>query len=178
MKFLADDKDTPTYGPVFDLAIQCSGRGTPFVLANKQHQAPIAERTRQKTAKAILGEASRDYVLISLFDGINTAYNTLSATFGPPTAAILAEQDDRVRQITASLHNIDPESDQWQRNKHNIPVLYAFDVWDLLVRLAQPISELLKLAKQDAEVVIVAGSPCQDLTIYGPNRGLLGFTGF
>ena len=84
---------------------------------------------------------------------------------------ILAENDDRVRQITADLRNVDPATDKWQTNKHLVPICYAYDAWDGLANEAQKLTELLTFAKPDTEVIIVAGSPCQDLTIYGRFRG-------
>ena len=152
-------------------------RPAPTATAAVAYEGPIAQRTRQKSIAPSFGENNREYILISLFDGINTAYHTLTSMFGPPLAAILAEENERVRQITASMHQIDSNNDKWQTNKHGIPIHYAPDAWDTVKQNAQLLKQLLTFAKQDTEIVLIAGSPCQDLTVYGPQKGILGFTG-
>ena len=140
-------------------------------------ESPIAARTRQKEQQPVVDRSRRNYILISLFDGANTAYSTLQEDFGPPRAALLAEHDVRTRVLTASMHGIRADSQAWQVNTSGVPVLYAEDAWDHLHEKAKILQELLTFAEENTEIIIIAGSPCQDVTTYGQYRGLLGFAG-
>eukprot|EP00969_Alexandrium_andersonii_P302968 13392445-Alexandrium_andersonii.AAC.1 len=61
---------------------------------------------------------------------------------------------------------------------HEVPsVPLAHDVWALLREGAGPLRHMMDYTPLNAVVLIVAGSPCQDLTYAGATRGAVGVCG-
>ena len=71
--------------------------------------------------------------------------------------------------------NIDP--DKWQRTKLGFPVKYLRDVWEVVKGDAKVLRELLAIVPGLSKVVLIGGSPCQDLTFMSAHGGILGVTG-
>ena len=118
-------------------------------------------------------------MLLSLFDGAGTALEALIQECGKPAAALLVENDERIRQLLCHRLHLDGEltREGWQKDYRGIPIKYPCDVWDILAQHNTSILEALSFVQPQGEVVVIAGSPCQDLTTYGGSEGILGFTG-
>ena len=50
-------------------------------------------------------------------------------------------------------------------------------MWDILANSALLLRQLLEARPQIRCIYVIAGSPCQDLTVYGSSGGKLGFLG-
>ena len=68
------------------------------------------------------------------------------------------------------------EDECWVQLSTGTQALYLRDVRTLFRQGARKLSEAVALAP-DALWLVVAGSPCQDLTLAGELKGLLGLTG-
>ena len=107
-----------------------------------------------------------------------TASFTLQQITGKaPVAAIFAEKAPLLRTLVADIFSIDAHTDTWQESRLSYPVAYASDVYQLLSQQAKLLKELLAFGKPSTKIILIAGSPCQDVTIAGESKGLLGFTG-
>ena len=116
------------------------------------------------------------YAVISLFDGVSSVVPILKQKFGyPPIAAVLAESDLAIRELVCTEfgHRSD---EKWGYTSDGTAVLYLKDVHSLIDQECKLLRELF-VAFPDCKWTIVGGSPCQDLTVAGPFRGLLGLTG-
>ena len=121
-----------------------------------------------------------EYGLISLFDGTGTTYATIAEENGyDPTFFIAAEYEPAPRFIVADKHglNIDHTDPVWRPNKYGVPSRYLKDVWELLHDHGQLLKEIGILFPNCRRIVVVAGSPCQDLTYMNAWKGLLGILG-
>ncbi len=114
------------------------------------------------------------YAVMSLFDGVSSVVPILKQKFGyPPIAAVLAESNIRELVCTEFGHRSD---ETWGYTSDGTAVLYLKDVHSLIDQECKLLRELV-VAFSDCKWIIVGGSPCQDLTVAGPFRGLLGLTG-
>jgi len=115
-----------------------------------------------------------------LFDGTGTTIPTIAGHLGiEPAAAIVAECDIYIRPIVADLHgySIDLESKPWQACNAGYPVHYAADVWGIVQANGLRLKQFLAINPEIRHLILVGGSPCQDLTTHSPLNGLLGVTG-
>ena len=114
--------------------------------------------------------------VISMFDGVGSVYHIIKKKLGkPPTIFIAAEIDPVLRRLVAAEIGL-REDQQWAYTIEGVATIYVKDVWDLVARD----SLILRQAKAmypTIKWIVVAGSPCQDLTYAGYLNGLLGLTG-
>ena len=114
--------------------------------------------------------------VISMFDGVGSVYHIIKKKLGkPPTIFIAAEIDPVLRRLVAAEIGL-REDQQWGYTIEGVATIYVKDVWDLIARD----SLILRQAKAmhpSIKWIVVAGSPCQDLTYAGYLNGLLGLTG-
>jgi hypothetical protein len=134
-------------------------------------------RAQDKTLQLLREE---EYGVFSLFDGTSTTYTTITEEAGhAPTFFVAAEYEPTIRLIAADKHglNINHLDPVWRPNKYDVPSRYLKDVWELLQDHGQILKELGQLFPSCKRLVIVAGSPCQDLTFMNKWKGLLGILG-
>ena len=114
--------------------------------------------------------------VISMFDGVGSVYHIIKKKLGkPPTIFIAAEIDPVLRRLVAAEIGL-REDQQWGYTIEGVATIYVKDVWTLVARD----SLILRQAKAlhpTIKWIVVAGSPCQDLTYAGYLNGLLGLTG-
>ena len=114
--------------------------------------------------------------VISMFDGVGSVYHIIKKKLGkPPTIFIAAEIDPVLRRLVAAEIGL-REDQQWAYTIEGVATIYVKDVWDLVASD----SLILRQAKAmypTIKWIVVAGSPCQDLTYAGYLNGLLGLTG-
>ena len=114
--------------------------------------------------------------VISMFDGVGSVYHIIKKKLGkPPTIFIAAEIDPVLRRLVAAEIGL-REDQQWGYTIEGVATIYVKDVWELVARD----SLILRQAKArhpTIKWIVVAGSPCQDLTYAGYLNGLLGLTG-
>ena len=120
----------------------------------------------------------RAVVLLSLFDGVGTARVALddflsrAGLGGKLEGSFFAEWDGQLAQAVERL---------WADRVANDGVVMhtkvAGDVWDLLRHDMAALRRVLRAARPGALLLIVGGSPCQQLTVAGPSRGRHGLAG-
>ena len=117
------------------------------------------------------------YAIISLFDGVGSAIQAIAtAVGGPPCIVIAAECDPILRQIVSEQFLFRSDG-KWTKSCPNTYTLYTDDVRKILRDNCRILREAFFLAGPHCRWIVVAGSPCQDLTTAGPFQGLLGLTG-
>ena len=123
-------------------------------------------------------ESDCPHGVISLFDGLSTAVHAITKHLRrKPTAVLLAENDSTLRALVADHYGIDTSEATWQDSKAGCPIRYLSNVWTLFDDQANALKEFLTLLGPAGKIVLVAGSPCQDLTTVGATGGLYGFAG-
>ena len=114
--------------------------------------------------------------VISMFDGVSSVYHVIKKKLGkPPTIFIAAEIDPVLRRLVATEIGL-REDQQWGYTIEGTATIYVKDVWTL----TDKDSLILRQAKAmhpELKWIVIAGSPCQDLTYAGFLNGLLGLTG-
>ena len=114
--------------------------------------------------------------VISMFDGVGSVYHVIRKKLGkPPAVYIAAEIDPVLRRLVAAELGL-REGQQWGYTIEGVAAIYVKDVWELL----NQDSLILRQAKAmypSIKWIVIAGSPCQDLTYAGYLNGLLGLTG-
>ena len=117
------------------------------------------------------------YAIISLFDGVGSAIPAIAkAVGGPPSLIIAAECDPILRQIVSEQFLFRSDG-KWTKSCPSTYTIYTDDVRNLLKERCRILRETFFLAGPQCRWIVVAGSPCQDLTSAGPYQGLLGLTG-
>ena len=117
------------------------------------------------------------YAIISLFDGVGSAIPAIAkAVGGPPSIIIAAECDPILRQIVSEQFLFRSDG-KWTKSCQSTYTIYTDDVRNLLKENCRILREAFFLAGPHCRWIVVAGSPCQDLTSAGPFQGLLGLTG-
>ena len=114
--------------------------------------------------------------VISMFDGVGSVYHIIKKKLGkPPTIFIAAEIDPVLRRLVAAEIGL-REDQQWGYTIEGVATIYVKDVWtlvdhdSLILRQAKAMHPTIKW-------IVIAGSPCQDLTYAGYLNGMLGLTG-
>ena len=125
----------------------------------------------------ILGDADPAKVgIISMFDGVGSVYHIIKKKLGkPPAVYIAAEYDPVLRRLVSAEIGL-REDQQWGYNVEGVATLYVKDVWDLLDKKLLILRQA-KAMYPEIKWILIAGSPCQDLTFAGYLNGLLGLTG-
>lgn len=114
--------------------------------------------------------------VISMFDGVGSVYHIIKKKLGkPPTIYIAAETDPVLRRLVSAELGL-REDQQWGYTVEGVTTLYVKDVWDLLNKDSLILRQAKAMYPQ-IKWILIAGSPCQDLTYAGYLNGLLGLTG-
>ena len=114
--------------------------------------------------------------IISMFDGVGSVYHIIKKKLGrPPTILIAAEIDPVLRRLVASEIGM-REDQQWGYTIEGTATIYVKDVWTLTDKDSQILRQA-KAMHPELKWIVIAGSPCQDLTYAGFLNGLLGLTG-
>jgi hypothetical protein len=146
-----------------------------------EHEAGrSSQRIREKDKEKDRGVPLllRPYGLFSLFDGTSTTYTTVTNYVGKhPSFFVAAEYDENIRPIAADKHGMSLVTEAWQYNKHNVPTRYIGNAWLVFKNYAAAVREAKKLFPDLQHFVIIAGSPCQDLTLMSVYEGVLGIVG-
>ena len=117
------------------------------------------------------------YAIISLFDGVGSAIPAITkAIGGPPKLIIAAECDPILRQLVAEQFQFRTDGG-WTQSSASTFTLYTHDIKELLRDHCRILREAFAIAGTQCRWIVIAGSPCQDLTLAGPFKGLLGITG-
>ena len=117
------------------------------------------------------------YAIISLFDGVGSAIPAITkAIGGPPKLIIAAECDPILRQLVGEQFQFRTDG-RWTQSCQSTFTLYAEDVRELVKDRCRILREAFAIVGTQCRWIVIAGSPCQDLTPAGPFKGLLGLTG-
>ena len=144
--------------------------GVPPALASALPRPPIDGPSERDA-----GCPTHRYGLISLFDGRSSTHDLIAEAIGSqPTVYIAAENDPEVRRYVAAKNkwNLDGE---WFRSGDS-HYRYLKDVDELVNNNGAVLRQALALAP-DIPYILVAGTPCQELTTIGRQRGTLGLAG-
>ena len=115
------------------------------------------------------------YGLISLFDGCASVHDLITEAAGvPPTVFIAAENDPDIRQYVGAKNKWNTDG-EWFR-KGTSYYRYLTDVDQLVDNGGAVLKQALEIAP-DIPYIVIAGSPCQDLTTIGKHKGVLGLAG-
>ena len=116
------------------------------------------------------------YGVISLFDGVSSVVPLLKKKIGyAPVVVILAENDNRIRSLVCAEFGYRSD-EEWCYAMDGSAVLYLRDVHSLVANGCRILQMTLKMFP-DCKWIVVGGSPCQDLTLAGTMKGVLGLTG-
>jgi len=120
---------------------------------------------------------SHPYAIISLFDGVGSAMPAVIKAIGfAPSIVIAAECDPILRQIVGEQFHFRTDG-RWSKTIQHTSAIYVDDVRKLLADKCRVLREAFAIAGPQCCWIVIAGSPCQDLTLAGPLGGLLGLTG-
>ncbi len=116
------------------------------------------------------------YLLISLFDGCGFTRKVVEDTLGQkPVAVITAECEPHLRAFVAAKWGYQLNQ-SWAKDFDGIPSIYLEDVWGILANQAKILCEAVSLLNcnppEKTLIVVVGGSPCQDLTYAGKSAQL------
>ena len=92
-----------------------------------------------------------------------------------PVVAILAENDNRIRSLVCAEFGYRSD-EEWCYALDGSAILYLRDVHSLVANGCRILQTTLKMFP-DCKWIVVGGSPCQDLTLAGAMKGVLGLTG-
>ncbi len=116
------------------------------------------------------------YLLISFFDGCGFTRKVVEDTLGQkPVAVITAECEPHLRTFVAAKwgYHLDQV---WAKDFDGIPSIYLEDVWKTLAHQAKILREAISLLNcnppEKTLIVVIGGSPCQDLTYAGKSAQL------
>jgi hypothetical protein len=124
----------------------------------------------------LASECQAQVGVISMFDGVGSVYHIIKKKLGkPPTIYIAAETDPVLRRLVSAELGL-REDQQWGFTVEGVTTLYVKDVWELLSKDALILRQA-KAMYPHIKWILIAGSPCQDLTYAGYLNGLLGLTG-
>ena len=116
------------------------------------------------------------YGVISLFDGVSSVVPLLKKKIGyAPVVVILAENDNSIRSLVCAEFGYRSD-EEWCYVMDGSAVLYLRDVHSLVANGCRILQMTLKMFP-DCKWIVVGGSPCQDLTLAGVMKGVLGLTG-
>ena len=144
-----------------------------------QHHAPAADGPPNNVSppKRLRFSELHPYAIISLFDGVGSAIPAITkAIGGPPKLIIAAECDPILRQLVAEQFQFRTDG-CWTQSSASTFTLYTHDIKELLRDNCRILREAFAIAGAQCRWIVIAGSPCQDLTLAGPFKGLLGLTG-
>ena len=193
MKVMKDHLKSPRKrkrtGPMTSVSPVNKGKGKPSASAKrgkkKGKHGPSKGENSESTFQEIDVEglpraAERNALarvgIISMFDGVGSVYHIIKKKLGrPPTILIAAEIDPVLRRLVASEIGM-REDQQWGYTIEGTATIYVKDVWTLTDKDSQILRQA-KAMHPELKWIVIAGSPCQDLTYAGFLNGLLGLTG-
>ena len=193
MKVMKDHLKSPRKrkrtGPLTSASPVNKGKGKPSASAKrgkkKCKHGPSKGEKSESTFQEIDVEglpraAERDALarvgVISMFDGVGSVYHIIKKKLGkPPTILIAAEIDPVLRRLVATEIGM-REDQQWGYTIEGTATIYVKDVWTLTDKDSQILRQA-KAMHPELKWIVIAGSPCQDLTYAGFLNGLLGLTG-
>ena len=193
MKVMKDHLKSPKRrkrtGPLTSSSPVNKGKGKPSASAKrgkkKGKHGPSKSDNSVSTPQEIDGEglpreAERKALakvgIISMFDGVGSVYHIIKKKLGrPPTILIAAEIDPILRRLVANEIGM-REDQQWGYTIEGTATIYVKDVWTLTDKDSQILRQA-KAMHPELKWIVIAGSPCQDLTYAGFLNGLLGLTG-
>ena len=146
---------------------------------SRPHHAPAADGPPSNVSppKRLRFSELHPYAIISLFDGVGSAIPAITkAIGGPPKLIIAAECDPILRQLVAEQFQFRTDG-CWTQSSASTFTLYTHDIKELLRDHCRILREAFAIAGTQCRWIVIAGSPCQDLTLAGPLKGLLGLTG-
>ena len=109
------------------------------------------------------------YGLISLFDGCSSVHDVIIKAIGyPPVVFIAAENDPDVRRYIAAKNHWNADAEWFVKGESHYR--YVQNVDDLVSNNGTILRQAVALAP-GAPFIVVAGSPCQDLTVIGRHQG-------
>ena len=107
----------------------------------------------------------QSYAVISLFDGCGHAPALVTKTVGyAPSIQIIAEMNANIRMWVAQQYGYASADNVWKRAANDAPTLYLTDVWSILDNQAETLRVMIGALPQDSRILLIGGSPCQDLT--------------
>ena len=166
--------------PVPDSPKAAPGPTTAASLNSSRHAAAELTESPAKRAQIdaeISAPVAAKLVVISLFDGVGSILKIITERLRTtPCVYVAAENDPVLRHLVAEKYNF-RHNNEWTTLASGTTALYLDDVKKLFARNWQVLSEIVSLAGQNCKVLVVAGSPCQDLSYAGFAHGLLGLTG-
>jgi len=113
------------------------------------------------------------YGVISLFDGVSSVVPLLKKKIGyARVVVILAENDNRIRSLVCAEFGYRSD-EEWCYVMDGSAVLYLRDVHALVANGCRILQTTLKMFP-NCKWIVVGGSPCQDLTLAGTMKGVLG----
>ena len=147
-----------------------------------------AEGTTEPTSREELQYHQRDlpereipmqplhrYGLISLFDGCASVHDLITEAAGvTPTVFIAAENDPDIRQYVGARNKWNTDGEWFCKGTSYYR--YLTDVDQLVDNGGAVLKQALDIAP-DIPYIVIAGSPCQDLTTIGKLKGALGLAG-
>ena len=115
------------------------------------------------------------YGLISLFDGCASVHDLITEATGvTPTVFIAAENDPDIRQYVGAKNRWNTDGEWFCKGTSYYR--YLTDVDQLVDNGGAVLKQALDIAP-DIPYIVIAGSPCQDLTTIGKLKGALGLAG-
>ena len=142
----------------------------------EQSEGTFQEIDAEGLPRAARREALARVGVISMFDGVGSVYHIIKKKLGkPPTIFIAAEIDPVLRRLVATEVGL-REDQQWGYTIEGTATIYVKDVWTLTNKDSQILRQA-KAVHPELKWIVIAGSPCQDLTYAGFLNGLLGLTG-
>ena len=116
------------------------------------------------------------YAIISLFYGVGSAMSAVMKAIGcAPQVFIAAGCDPILRQLVGEQFQLRTDG-KWSKPINHCNAIYLDDVKTILADKCTVLREAFALAGSECRWIVIAGSPCQDLTLAGPLGGLLGLT--
>ena len=186
--YLKSPRKSKRTGPVTSMSPANRSRGKPSASAKRKKKCkhgPSKSEKIESTFQDIDVEglpraAERDALakvgVISMFDGVGSVYHIVKKKLGkPPTIFIAAEIDPVLRRLVATEIGM-REDQQWGYTIEGTAAIYVEDVWTLTDKDSQILRQA-KAMHPELKWIVIAGSPCQDLTYAGFLNGLLGLTG-
>ena len=167
--------------------LQTAEQDHPWVKRDNPQPPPVDNedlqshaRGRDKNAsppKRVKYSETHPYAIISLFDGVGSAISAIIRAIGiAPRIIIAAECDPILRQVVGEQFQFRTDG-KWTQSIKDTFTIYADDIRQLLKNHCRILKEAFALAGPQCRWIVIAGSPCQDLTPAGPLKGLLGLTG-
>ena len=149
------------------LTFPCSSHPT-LKLVTLAIKLPTHESNNASPPKRTKYSDAHPYAIISLFDGVGSAMPAIIKAIGvTPRIVIAAECDPILRQIVGEQLHFRTDG-KWSQATKDMFTIYVDDIRKLLADKCRLLKEAFAIAGPQCRWIVVAGSPCQDLTPAGP----------